>query len=177
MIEEPNGQLMGKGDTPPPDVLTPHPAIPTSRQMEVMEKLRAYSSALDEVSKRFADSLELHSRDAVALIEIFQAEERGTPLSPARLAERIGLTSGATSSLLNRLEKSGHIERTRIHADRRIVTLQATPGVRDIADAFFQPLAEHLGQMMDGYSDELLGQFDDFVTDLTVSTENFLREA
>lgn len=67
------------------------------------------------------------------MVEILAAEERGLPLTPARLAERIALTTGATSTLLNRLETSGHIVRTREHSDRRVVTLHVTPSSHQLA--------------------------------------------
>lgn len=72
----------------------------------LMDEFRAYGGTFTEFSHRFASWLGLHSTDATALMEITAAEEKGTPLSPARLGERISLTSGATTALLNRLEKA-----------------------------------------------------------------------
>lgn len=145
------------------------------RRERVLDGLRAHGAVSTELSKRFAGSLGLHPTDASALLEILEAEERGTPLSPARLSERIGLTSGATSSLLNRLEDAGHIERSRVHADRRIVTLHSTPGVREVADAFFDPLGQRLSSMMSAYPNELLAQFEDLLADLCTTTEAYIH--
>jgi len=100
----------------------------------LMDEFRAYGGTFTEFSHRFASWLGLHSTDATALMEITAAEEKGTPLSPARLGERISLTSGATTALLNRLEKAGHIVRTRENADRRVVTLHSSAHVQDLAD-------------------------------------------
>ncbi|WP_202864908.1 MarR family winged helix-turn-helix transcriptional regulator [Rothia halotolerans] len=151
-------------------------AKPAGAPDRVMAGLRAYGAVSAEISKRFAASLDLHPTDASALIEILEAEEREAPLSPARLAKRIGLTSGATSSLLNRLEANGHIERSRVHADRRVVTLRSTSRVREAADAFFDPLASRLGIMMSAYSDEVLQQLEAFLADLASTSEGYLRE-
>ncbi|WP_410625850.1 hypothetical protein [Amycolatopsis sp. cmx-8-4] len=60
--------------------------------------------------------------------------QRGRPLTPARPAERIALTTGATSSLLNRLEDARHIRHTREHSGRRIVTLHCTPAIHAAAE-------------------------------------------
>lgn len=116
----------------------------------LMDEFRAYGGTFTEFSHRFASWLGLHSTDATALMEITAAEEKGgTPLSPARLGERISLTSGATTALLNRLEKAGHIVRTRENADRRVVTLHSSAHVQDLADEFFgPPLAVRLDAMM-----------------------------
>lgn len=142
----------------------------------MLEGLRSYGALSGEISRRFAGSLDLHPTDASALIEILEAEERRTPLSPARLSARIGLTSGATSSLLNRLEEAGHIVRSREHADRRIVTLHSTPGVQEIADAFFDPLAVRLGAMMSSYPDDLLKKFETFLAELHSATEAYIHD-
>ncbi|XBH20877.1 MarR family transcriptional regulator [Jonesiaceae bacterium BS-20] len=143
---------------------------------KVMDGLRSYGAVAAEISKRFAGSLNLYATDAVAVIEILEAEERGTPLSPARLSKRIGLTSGATSSLLNRLEEAGHIVRSRVHVDRRIVTLHSTSGVQEVADAFFEPLALRLRATMSSYPDDLLKQFEGFLAELRSTSEAFIQD-
>lgn len=107
----------------------------------------------------FATSAGLHPTDATALIEILRAEESGAPLSPARLSERIGLTSGATSTLLNRLEDAGHIRRSRVHSDRRVVTLHSTSGIHETADAFFDPLEECIVAVMSVHSPQAREEF------------------
>ncbi|AIX99747.1 putative transcriptional regulator, MarR family [Arthrobacter sp. PAMC 25486] len=105
-----------------------------------------------------------------------EVQERGTPLSPARLSERIGLTSGATSSLLNRLEASGHIEHSRVHADKRIVALHTAPGVQEVASVFFDPPGIRLGSTMSAYPDELVEQLETLLTQLRTTTEAYLHE-
>jgi len=148
-----------------------------AQRERLMEGLRAYGGTFAEFSRRFATWLGLHPTDAVALVEILSAEERGTPLSPARLGERIALSSGATTALLNRLEQAGHIVRSREHADRRVVTLRSSPGIQERADEFFGPLAVRLDAMMAGYPAELLHQFEDFLGQLRSTMETHLAES
>lgn len=132
----------------------------------VMEGLRLYGSSFNRFSRRFAQWTGLHATDAEALMEIVYAEESGNPLSPSRLAELVQLTSGATTSLVNRLESAGHVVRTREHADRRTVTLRSGENVHDMADEFFGPLGERLDEMMSAYPPELLEQFESFLGEL-----------
>jgi DNA-binding MarR family transcriptional regulator len=108
----------------------------------------------------------VHSTDATALVEILSAEERGDPLSPARLSERISLTSGATTALLNRLERAGHIVRSREQPDRRIVTLHSSEQVQGLADEFFDPLTRRVDAMLSQYPAEVLQQFGTFLSHL-----------
>ncbi|MGR0161105.1 MarR family transcriptional regulator [Paenarthrobacter nitroguajacolicus] len=142
----------------------------------VNDALRAYGATYGELARQFAASEGLHSTDAVALIEILAAEERGTPLSPAKLGDKIGLTAGATSTLLNRLELAGHIIRSRVHADRRVVTLHSTPGVQVIADAFFQPLGERIAKVMAHHSTERLVKFENMLGELTETMESYIAD-
>ncbi|MEU0738340.1 MarR family transcriptional regulator [Streptomyces sp. NPDC006134] len=142
----------------------------------LMESLRIYGGHYAELSRRFATWLGLHSTDATAVLEIAAAEERGTPLSPARLSERIALSTGATTALLNRLEAAGHITRAREHSDRRIVTLRSGGHIQERADEFFGPLAHRLDATMSHYPPQFLEQFEAFVADLNTTMERHLSE-
>ncbi|MEU5050158.1 MarR family transcriptional regulator [Streptomyces sp. NPDC021096] len=152
---------------------------PESGSIEVqrdrlMEGLRAFGANYTEFTQRFATWLGLHSTDAAALAEILYAEDKGVPLSPARLSERISLSSGATTALLNRLELAGHIVRTREHTDRRIVTLRSSPHVKPRAEEFFGPFAQRMATEMSQYTPEQLRQFEDFIGHLRETMDSLL---
>ncbi|MFF1413064.1 MarR family winged helix-turn-helix transcriptional regulator [Streptomyces sp. NPDC058289] len=142
----------------------------------LMESLRVHGRHYAELSRRFAAWLGLHSTDATAVLEIAAAEERGTPLSPARLSERIPLSTGATTALLNRLEAAGHITRVREHSDRRVITLRSGGHIQERADEFFGPLAHRLDAAMAHYPPQLLEQFDAFMADLNSAMDTHLSE-
>ncbi|MFJ2745020.1 MarR family winged helix-turn-helix transcriptional regulator [Streptomyces sp. NPDC087440] len=145
------------------------------QQDRLTEGLRLYGADYQEVGRRFADWLGLHTTDAHALVQILYGEERGAPLSPARLSERIQLSSGATTALLNRLEKAGHVVRTRESTtDRRIVTLRGSDRVQELTDDFFRPLGERIGAMLARYPAEQLQQFEAFLNDLHVTMNEHL---
>ncbi|WP_370417069.1 MarR family winged helix-turn-helix transcriptional regulator [Streptomyces sp. QH1-20] len=146
------------------------------RRERLMESLRIYGGHYAELSRRFAAWLGLHSTDATAVLEIAAAEERGTPLSPARLSERISLSTGATTALLNRLEAAGHITRAREQSDRRIVTLRSGGHIQERADEFFGPLAHRLDATMSHYPPQLLEQFEAFMAGLNTTMDTHLTE-
>nr|WP_145487781.1 MULTISPECIES: MarR family transcriptional regulator [Streptomyces] len=147
-----------------------------AQRERLMEALRIYGGHYAELSRRFAAWLGLHSTDATAVLQIAAAEERGTPLSPARLSERISLSTGATTALLNRLEAAGHITRVREHSDRRIVTLRSGGHIQERADEFFGPLARRLDTTMSHYPPRLLEQFETFMADLNATMDTHLTE-
>lgn len=92
------------------------------------------------------------------------------------MGERISLSSGATTALLNRLEQAGHIVRSREHTDRRVVTLHSSTRIQELADEFFGPLAVRLDAMMSAYPAELLEQIEGFLGHLRTTMEAHLSQ-
>lgn len=136
------------------------------QQERTVQALMGFAAAQNELARLFARSRRLHTTDATAIVQILDAEAGGTPLTPARLAEQLGLTTGATSTLLNRLEDAGHIRRTRESTDRRVVTLHGTQTMQDSADAFYRPLAGRLQDVLADYTAGDLRRLEDLVTRL-----------
>ncbi|WTL20963.1 MarR family transcriptional regulator [Streptomyces sp. NBC_01506] len=154
-------------------------AEPASGDLEaqrdrLMDGLRAFGANYTEFTHRFATWLGLHSTDAAALTEILYAEDTGTPLSPARLSERVSLSSGATTILLNRLEQAGHIVRTRENTDRRVVTLRSSPEIRPRAIEFFGPYSARMAAEMSRYTPQELRHFEDFIGKLRGTMNSLL---
>jgi DNA-binding MarR family transcriptional regulator len=137
----------------------------------VVETLRDFASHDTELGRAFARSQHMHPTDASAIVEILTAERHGRVLTPARLAARIGLTTGATSTLLGRLEAAGHIIRRHDHADRRVVSLHSTQAIHDSADAYFAPIAEELDNALKNYSSKELATVESVVADLRAALD------
>ncbi|MFF8959184.1 MarR family winged helix-turn-helix transcriptional regulator [Streptomyces sp. NPDC014894] len=145
-----------------------------ARYSGLMDGLRSFGANYTEFTRRFAAWLGLHSTDAAALAEILYAEDKGRPLSPARLSERISLSSGATTALLNRLEAAGHVARTRERADRRIVTLRSSPHVRPRAEEFFRVYTERMAAVVADYTPEQLRGFEEIVVRMRGTMDEML---
>lgn len=148
----------------------------TTRRELLVEALRVYGGHYAELSRSFAAHLGLYSTDATALLEIIAAEERGTPISPARLSKRILLSSGATTSLLNRLEGAGHIVRSREHSDRRVVTLRSSLHIQERADEYFRPLAAPMDTIVGRYPPEALDQFRALLGEMCAAMDTHLTQ-
>ena len=67
---------------------------------------------------------------------------------PGRLAELMGLTSGAMTSVLDRLESAGYVRRVRDTGDRRRVHVELTPKLHERAWPYYQPLARDVGEAL-----------------------------
>ncbi len=119
----------------------------------IVELMQAYSVEAQQVGHAFAQRHGLHPTDLQALIAVMHAEGNGAPLTPGRLGEAIGLSSGATTAVIDRLERAGHLRRTRESSDRRVVHLRyGEPGM-ELAVAFFGPLGRRSDAVMAEFTD------------------------
>ncbi|GAA4267552.1 hypothetical protein GCM10022256_31640 [Frondihabitans peucedani] len=114
-------------------------------EVGVMEALRGWSVAFAELNQHMAEWMDLPTTDAQALGQVLWADSDGEPLSPGRLGQRIGMTSGSVAVLVNRLESAGLLERSREHADRRRVTLRPTEAAKQRARAFTETSVAEIG--------------------------------
>ncbi|MGL5819493.1 MAG: MarR family winged helix-turn-helix transcriptional regulator [Phycicoccus sp.] len=134
-----------------------------------LEALRRYVIAYQNSILELARWMDLPRTDGTALGEIVWAEREQTPLSPARLAKRLGLTSGATNAVVNRLERLGLVCRSRESDDRRIVTLRATPTADQRLEPFLAKAGVRLPEALATYTPDEVQLFTRFLTDLVTA--------
>ncbi len=102
---------------------------------------------------------------------------RAGSMTAGQLAELSGLTTGAVTGLVDRLEKSGFVKRERDPKDRRRVVIdpQIDKMEQEIGP-LFGAMSQRMEQLMAGYSDPELATIYDFLTQsiavLREETEN-----
>ena len=133
---------------------------------QIVDALRVYAADNTDVTHHLARWLGVGTADAEAFGQLVYSQSRDTPLTPTLLGRRIGLSTGATTALLNRLEAAGLVVRSREHQDRRIVSLRVPPHVNEQAMRFFAPLSERVELMMQQHPPELLRQIVTVLDDL-----------
>ena len=138
---------------------------------QLLSALRAWGGVFGELGRQFGVHHGMHGTDASALVHIVGAEERGEPLTQAQLSRLVGLTTGATSSLLNRLEAAGHVERLRDRADRRVVTLRSTALMHREVERFFAAASSELDAVVQDYSAQDLARVTELLQRMTRSLE------
>lgn len=118
--------------------------------------LQDYADEATRLGHAFAAEQGLHRTDAQALLAVLRAERSGASLTPGRLGAEVGLSSGATTAAVDRLERLGHLYRRRDEVDRRRVTLHHDDAGAEVGRAWFGPLARRLDGVLADYSpDEL----------------------
>lgn len=95
-----------------------------------------------------AERLGLNPTD-LRCLELIRLEAEVTP---GRLAELTGLTTGAVTGVLDRLEKAGIVRRDADPEDRRRVMVRLVPGQAAELAAVLEPLAKVSGSLLDRYA-------------------------
>ncbi|GLY78581.1 MarR family winged helix-turn-helix transcriptional regulator [Actinoallomurus iriomotensis] len=127
---------------------------PSRDDLDVL--LRRYSVEADRIGRAFCERHGMHRTDFQALGIVMDAERRGAPITPAGLARALSMTTGAVSAAIDRLERTGHLRRSRESADRRLVHLHYTPEGMALARDFFLPLGERAAEVRSHFSAEEL---------------------
>ncbi len=87
------------------------------------------------------------------------------PMNAGRLASAAGLSPGATTVAIDRLERVGYVQRTRANGDRRAILVEATSEAWEGIEAVYGPIGrmgmEHLAR----FSDSELQFLYDFLKD------------
>jgi DNA-binding MarR family transcriptional regulator len=143
---------------------------------QLVRLLQSYATESERLGQAFAERHALHPTDLHALLAVMQADRAGDPLTPGHLGQQLGLSSGATTALVDRLERVGHVHRVRDDRDRRRVTLRYGETAATVAEAFFGPLGTRMDELLAGYSPAELAAARRFLTD-TIAMVRAHREA
>jgi DNA-binding MarR family transcriptional regulator len=111
-------------------------------------------------SQRLAERMGINSTDMECLDFVLL---RG-PMTAGALAQATGLTTGAITGVVDRLERAGLACRERDAADRRKVMVRALPGVEERAAPLTEPMQRAVVRALGDYSDAELALLLDFMT-------------
>ncbi len=88
------------------------------------------------------------------------------PMSAGELGERAGLTTGAITGIVDRLERAGWARREADRTDRRRVIIYPGPQDSQVVAGLYDGYMRSLAELLDGYSDEELTLFVGFIEGL-----------
>ena len=126
--------------------------------------IREYQAAVDDYDRELARALDVNETDLrcleILLMELPEA-------SPGQLSERLGLTTGSITSLLDRLARAGYLTREPHPTDRRKTVVRTTASLRQRADALIRPLVDEGQAMVDSYDPAQIEVITGFLTRAT----------
>jgi DNA-binding MarR family transcriptional regulator len=128
---------------------------------EVAEELRLSGVTNDIADQVVADYLGLNRTDTRCLDII----ERLDGVSAGRLASEAGLSTGAVTTVLDRLERAGYARRVQDPGDRRRVLVELTPAARRDLQTLYAPLADATMRQLEGYTTDEVSLVRDFLRD------------
>src|SRR5215470_6893191 len=118
--------------------------------MQELEHAVRKSSALGVIfGQTVANAVGVSSSDLECL-DFLNIEGRVTA---GRLAELTGLTTGAITGLVDRMEKAGFVRRERDEEDRRKVYIAIVPEALGRIGRFYEPLQKAVAKDWDSYTD------------------------
>lgn len=113
----------------------------TPRQLleaELIEEVRGSQTAVHQMDEAAHRALGINSTDGRCLDIV---DRRGI-LSAGQLATEAGLTTGAVTAVLDRLEERGLVRRVPDPGDRRRILVEVTDRHREQAGRLYHPLKE-----------------------------------
>jgi DNA-binding MarR family transcriptional regulator len=125
---------------------------------ELIDEVRRSQSATDRFDQAVADALGLNRTDMRCMDVI----EREGAVPAGRLADVTGLTTGAITTALDRLERAGYARRVSDPSDRRRVLVELTAKAQQVGETYYAShaaLSERLYQRYTRPQLELLLEF------------------
>ena len=134
-----------------------------SRREEVIAEgglaFRAYQTSNDNYDQAIADHLGMNRTDMRCVDLIDQAGG----MTAGELAKAAGLTSGAVTAVIDRLEKAGMAKRVADPTDRRRVRIEVTPRLWELTGPLLMPFIEESQAILVDYTTEELERFAEFL--------------
>jgi DNA-binding MarR family transcriptional regulator len=129
---------------------------------EVGRATQAYQRATDGFDDAVGIVLGLNATDLRCLDWLSEG-----PMTAGELAGATGLSSAATTTLLDRLEQRNFVQRERDTSDRRKVVARLTAEGGSRLRALYGPLASEGARLLAGFSEQELIMMRDFLADAT----------
>ncbi len=128
------------------------------RRLEILHVLDQWQDAIQGFDEAIGNKLGLINAEHRCLKALIDG-----PKTAGQLAVASGLTPAAATSMIDRLEKRGFVERQRDETDRRKVVVAMTQPASDTLDTFYKPLAHDAAAMLANFGQTELSVVEAFV--------------
>jgi DNA-binding MarR family transcriptional regulator len=128
---------------------------------ELEDAMRRSSAQGAMFAKTVADRAGISASD-MDCMDFVNLEGR---MTAGRLAELTGLTTGAITGVVDRLEKAGYVRRERDESDRRKVFIAVVPETAARIGRLYVPMQQSMHKVWSRYSEEELRLLLRFATD------------
>ena len=136
------------------------------RRRELMQEIRTSSARAVMLHQAIADRFGLNATDHKCLNFLIKSG----PVTAGRLGELTGLTTGAVTGIIDRLEKAGFVLREKDPSDRRKVVVRPVKEKIEQFDKLFESLFQTTIGIVQRYSDQEIGVIIDFLKQFNAVT-------
>ena len=123
------------------------------------ELMREIIDVSDAFTLHLGRELAVNPTDLSAMAHLISSG----PLGPTELARRLGLSTAAVTTVIDRLEGLGHATRERHPTDRRSVVVVPTPASVGRAMATLMPMITGIDGVLDDFDDEQTAVITDYL--------------
>lgn len=116
---------------------------------EITGLLRDMRDVTTEFEQRLGEQLTVNPTDLLAMEHLIQ----DGPLTPTELARRVGVTTAAMTTSIDRLTAVGHVTRSPNPADRRGVLVVPAPASVGKAMGMLLPMIMGIDRVLDAYDE------------------------
>ena len=134
------------------------------------EPSRPLLDALLDATRRLSTQTVMYHQNVARFLDLNITDHKCLDLvlgmgkaTAGQLAEMTGLTTGAITSALNRLEKAGYVRRTKDPADLRMVIVEPVYGNLHPIREVFEPLGEAMDELHSRYGTNELKLILDYI--------------
>jgi DNA-binding MarR family transcriptional regulator len=126
---------------------------------EIGREIGAWQTAVQRFDELAALRMNLHVTD----LQIIDLLHHGGPLPAGQLGKAAGLSPGAATAAIDRLEQTGYVQRSRTLTDRRQVIVQLTARSRRLVEDIWELLVQEGIEKLRSHSINELVRLRDFV--------------
>ena len=147
----------------------PQNASTSPERMELIQKfdweIRQLNTAITLAVTAVAQQIGMNASD----MQCAEFLVRQGPLTAGQLAELSGLTTGAITGVVDRLERAGWAKRENDPADRRRVIIHAVPQDTNAEEGLYDPYTEAMSNLLADYDDQELHFILEFISRLSAT--------
>lgn len=126
---------------------------------EIRAAMRGLFRASDNLTAAVAERIGVNLTD----MQCMEMLDRNGSMTAGQIADAIGLTSGAVTTLIDRLEAAGYVRRLHDTADRRRVVVGLTDDMHKMCDPLFAGILKASDDMLSRFSPDQLTFLRDFL--------------
>ncbi len=154
----------------------PQQSSDSAERKELTQKfdweIRQLTTATVIAASAIAQQVGMNSSD----LQCAELLVRMGPMTAGQLAELSGLTTGAITGVVDRLERAGWAQRVADPTDRRRVIIRALPQDSPAEAGLYHPYTEAMSGLLADYNDQELGFILEFIRRLTSVTSQMASQ-